>query len=200
MGLGHPLIDDAKRVNNDLKISSEKVVVITGANMAGKSTFLRAAGVNMVLCYAGCPVNASEFRSGFMGLHSSMRTADSLKDEESYFLAEIRKLQRIVQEMESGKPMLILLDEVLKGTNTTDKKLGSVGLIEKSLQYPVRCLIATHDLSLGELEKIHGGEVVNYCFESYIEDMELTFDYTIRKGIATNMNASFLMKKMGIVD
>ena len=135
-----------------------------------------------------------------MGLYSSMRTADSLKDEESYFLAEIRKLQSIVLEMERGNPMVILLDEVLKGTNTTDKKIGSVGLIRKSLNYPVRCLIATHDLSLGELEKEHGPQVVNFCFESYIENMELSFDYTIRKGIATNMNASFLMKKMGIVD
>lgn len=199
-GLGHPLIPDQKRVANDLQITSEKVVVITGANMAGKSTFLRSMGINMVLCYAGCPVCATLFRCTYLGLHSSMRTADSLKDEESYFLAEIRKLQSIVMQMERGKPMLILLDEVLKGTNTTDKKLGSVGLIRKSLNYPIRCLIATHDLSLGELEKEHAAQVVNYCFESYIEDMELSFDYTIRKGIATNMNASFLMKKMGIVD
>jgi DNA mismatch repair ATPase MutS len=199
-GLGHPLIPEHKRVVNDLKIQTEKVCIITGANMAGKSTFLRSLGVNMVLSYAGCPVCATKFRCGFLGLYSSMRTADSLKDEESYFLAEIKKLQLIVQQMESGKPMMILLDEVLKGTNTTDKKLGSVGLIRKSLQYPVRCFIATHDLSLGELEKEHAGDVVNYCFESYIEDMELIFDYTIRKGIATNMNASFLMKKMGIVD
>ena len=168
--------------------------------MAGKSTFLRSMGVNMVLSYAGCPVCATLFRCSYMGLHSSMRTADSLKDEEYYFLAEIKKLQLIVKEMERGKPMLILLDEVLKGTNTTDKKLGSVGLIRKSLKYPIRCLIATHDLSLGELEKEHEGQVINYCFESYIKDMELSFDYTIRKGIATNMNASFLMKKMGIMD
>jgi DNA mismatch repair ATPase MutS len=175
-------------------------VVITGANMAGKSTFLRSIGVNMVLAYTGCPVCATQFSCGFLGLHSSMRTADSLKDEESYFLAEIKKLQLIVQEMESGKPMLILLDEVLKGTNTTDKKLGSVGLISKSIKYPVYCFIATHDLSLGELEKDHQGDVINYCFESYIEEMELSFDYKIRRGIATNMNASFLMKKMGIVD
>ena len=154
----------------------------------------------MVLAYAGCPVCASVFRCQYMGLHSSMRTADSLKDEESYFLSEIKKLQLIVREMEGGKTMLILLDEVLKGTNTTDKKLGSVGLIRKSLQYPVRCLIATHDLSLGELEKEYEGQVINYCFESYIHDMELSFDYTIRRGIATNMNASFLMKKMGIMD
>jgi ABC-type multidrug transport system fused ATPase/permease subunit len=199
-GLGHPLIPHQKRVANDLAISKGKVVVITGANMAGKSTFLRSMGVNMVLAYTGCPVCATLFRSSYMGLHSSMRTTDSLKDEESYFLAEIKKLQLIVQEMESGKPMLILLDEVLKGTNTTDKKLGSVGLIRKVLLYPVRCLIATHDLSLGELEKEYAGQVLNYCFESYINDMELSFDYTMRKGIATNMNASFLMKKMGIVD
>jgi len=199
-GVAHPLIPHQKRVANDLEITSEKVVVITGANMAGKSTFLRSMGVNMVLAYTGCPVCATLFRCSYMGLHSSMRTADSLKDEESYFLAEIKKLQLIVREMEGGKAMLILLDEVLKGTNTIDKKLGSVGLIRKAILYPVRCLIATHDLSLGELEKEHEGQVINYCFESYIKDMELSFDYTMRKGIATNMNASFLMKKMGIVD
>jgi len=198
--LGHPLIPHQKRVSNDLALTIEKVVVITGANMAGKSTFLRSIGVNMVLAYMGAPVCASKYHCGYLALHSSMRTADSLKDEESYFLSEIKKLQLIVQEMESGKSMLILLDEVLKGTNTTDKRLGSVGLIRKSLKYPVRCFIATHDLSLGELEKEHNSEVVNYCFESYIDEMELTFDYTIRKGIATNMNASFLMKRMGIVD
>ncbi|MEN8157858.1 MAG: hypothetical protein ABFS10_12985 [Bacteroidota bacterium] len=199
-GLGHPLIPPGKRVVNDLSISKEKVVVITGANMAGKSTFLRSLGINTVLAYAGCPVCATRFTTGFMGLFSSMRTADSLADEESYFLAEIKKLQRIVQRMEKGQPMLILLDEVLKGTNTTDKKRGSVGLIKRSLPHPIRCFIATHDLSLGELEKELTGEVVNYCFESYIKDLELEFDYTIRKGIATNMNASFLMKKMGIMD
>jgi DNA mismatch repair ATPase MutS len=199
-GLGHPLIPDLKRVDNDLGIKGEKVVVITGANMAGKSTFLRSLGVNMVLAYVGCPVCATAFRSSYGGLYSSMRTADSLKDEESYFLAEIKRLQLIVKRMEEGEPLLILLDEVLKGTNTTDKKKGSVGLIQRSLNYPIRCFIATHDLSLGELEKEHKGQVVNYCFESYIKEMELSFDYTIRKGIATNMNASFLMKKMGIMD
>ncbi len=199
-GLGHPLIPDEKRVVNDLRIDGEKVVIITGANMAGKSTYLRSLGINTVLAYAGCPVCAEHFTTRLMGLYSSMRTADSLRDEESYFLAEIKKLQLIVRRMETGKPLMILLDEVLKGTNTTDKKRGSVGLIKRSLQYPVRCFIATHDLSMGELEKEHGGEVVNYCFESYIREMKLEFDYTIRKGIAINMNASFLMKQMGIMD
>jgi hypothetical protein len=199
-GMGHPLIPHEKRVVNDLVVRNEKVVIITGANMAGKSTFLRSLGVNTVLAYTGCPVCATRFRSGFMGLCSSMRTDESLADEESYFLAEIRKLQRIVQRMGTGAPLLILLDEVLKGTNTTDKKRGSVGLIRRSLPFPVRCFIATHDLSLGELEKELTGQVVNYCFESCIREMELEFDYTIRRGIATSMNASFLMKQMGIME
>jgi DNA mismatch repair ATPase MutS len=199
-GLGHPLIPDHKRVVNDLHIENEKVVIITGANMAGKSTFLRSLGINTVLAYTGCPVCAVTFRTPFIGLCSSMRTADSLRDEESYFLAEIKKLQVIVRRMEQGRPLLILLDEVLKGTNTTDKKRGSEGLIRRAIRYPVHCFIATHDLSLGKLEEIHPGEVVNYCFESYIKGMELSFDYAIQKGIATNMNASFLMKQMGIMD
>lgn len=198
--MGHPLIPDGKRVCNDLSVEDEKIVVITGANMAGKSTFLRTLGINMVLAYAGCPVCAQKFDFAYMGLYSSMRTSDSLRDEESYFLAEIKRLHLIVQRMEQGEPLMILLDEVLKGTNTTDKRRGSVGLIRRSLDYPVRCFIATHDLSLGELETRHQGKVVNYCFESYIKEMELDFDYTIRPGIATNMNAYFLMKKMGIVD
>ncbi len=196
--LGHPLIPAQRRVDNNLAIDGEKVVIITGANMAGKSTFLRSLGVNTVLAYAGCPVCAAKFRGRFTGLHSSMRTADSLKEEESYFLAEIKRLEQIVHRMEKGEPLLILLDEVLKGTNTTDKRLGSVGLIEKSLGYPILCFIATHDLSLGELEQSHPGRVINYCFESTISEMELHFDYTIRRGIARNMNASFLMRKMGI--
>ena len=199
-GLGHPLIPDSKRVVNDLLIDGEKVVVITGANMAGKSTYLRSLGVSLVLGYSGSPVCAEVFNVPYTGLCSSLRTADSLHDEESYFLAEIKKLQLIVRRMETGTPLLILLDEVLKGTNTTDKKLGSEGLIRKAIRYPVHCFIATHDLSLGLLQENHPGLVVNYCFESYIKGMELTFDYSIRKGIATNMNASFLMKKMGIMD
>lgn len=198
--IGHPLIPEEKRVDNSIEIRDEKVVLITGANMAGKSTFLRAVGVNMVLAYAGCPVCAEEFSTGTYRLYSSMRTADSLKDEESYFFAEIKRLKKIVMAMEEGQKLLILLDEVLKGTNTTDKQKGSRGLIEKSVRHDVLCFIATHDLALGKMEDEHKGKVVNYCFESYIKDLELTFDYSIRPGLAKNMNASFLMKKMGIMD
>ncbi|MFC2129277.1 hypothetical protein ACFLQX_00700 [Bacteroidota bacterium] len=197
--LGHPMIPQEKRVDNSLEITKEKVVLITGANMAGKSTFLRSVGVNMVLSYAGCPVCGDQFVTGPYQLFSSMRTADSLKDEESYFLAEIKRLKRIVDKMEDGTPMLILLDEVLKGTNTTDKQKGSRGLIEKSITHDILCFIATHDLALGDMQDQSKGAIVNYCFESYIKDLELTFDYKIQTGIAKNMNASFLMKKMGIM-
>ena len=199
VGLGHPMIPGEKRVSNSLKIDQERVVLITGANMAGKSTFLRSVGVNMVLTYAGCPVCAEEFITGPYRLVSGMRTSDSLKDEESYFLAEIRRLKSIVDRMDEGEKLLILLDEMLKGTNTTDKQKGSRGLIERSATHHVLCFIATHDLSLGEMQEQYPGQIVNYCFESYIEDLELRFDYSIRPGLAKNMNASFLMKKMGIM-
>lgn len=198
--LGHPMIPSSRRVYNSIEITSERVVLITGANMAGKSTYLRSVGVNMVLAYAGCPVCAEHFSTGNYILYSSMRTADSLKDDESYFFAEIKRLKRIVEMMEAGSKMLILLDEVLKGTNTTDKQKGSVGLIKKSVGHNVLCFIATHDLALGKLQDEYKGKVVNYCFESYIKDLELTFDYKIRPGLAKNMNASFLMKQMGIMD
>jgi ABC-type multidrug transport system fused ATPase/permease subunit len=198
--MGHPLIPANKRINNSIRIQNEKVVLITGANMAGKSTFLRSVGINQVLGYAGCPVCATALTMDWYHLFSSMRTSDSLKDEESYFLAEIRRLKRIVEDMEKGKKMLILLDEVLKGTNTTDKQKGSRGLIEKGLQHSILCFIATHDLSLGEMEKEFPDEVVNYCFESQLSEEDVSFDYRIRPGIARNMNASFLMKKMGIMD
>jgi DNA mismatch repair ATPase MutS len=194
------MIPAVKRVDNSIVINQERVVLITGANMAGKSTFLRAVGVNMVLAYAGCPVCAASFVTGPYRLYSSMRTSDSLKDEESYFFAEIKRLKKIVDCMKEGENLLILLDEVLKGTNTTDKQKGSKGLIEKSIAHEVLCFIATHDLSLGEMQKLHKGKIVNYCFESYIKDLELTFDYKMRPGLAKNMNASFLMKQMGIMD
>ena len=198
--MGHPLIPPSKRIDNDIHITEEKIIIITGANMAGKSTFLRSIGINMVLGYMGCPVCAAVFVTGFRKLFTSMRTSDSLQEEESYFLAEIRRLKEVVDLMKEGEPLLVLFDEVLKGTNTTDKQNGSIGLVEKSLKYDILCFIATHDLALGKLEKTYKGRIANYCFESHISGLDITFDYKIGKGIAKNMNATFLMKKMGIMD
>ncbi|HKK63896.1 MAG TPA: hypothetical protein VJ951_15125 [Bacteroidales bacterium] len=198
--IGHPMIHSKKRVDNTVEITREKVALITGANMAGKSTFLRSLGINMVLTYAGSTVCADKFITGTYTLQSSMRTADSLKDDESYFYAEIKRLKGIVEKMEAGEKLFILLDEVLKGTNTTDKQKGSRGLIKKSTSHDVVCFIATHDLALGEMQDEYPGKIINYCFESFVKELDLIFDYKIRTGIAQNMNASFLMKKMGIMD
>ena len=116
------------------------------------------------------------------------------------FYAEIKRLKGIVEKMEAGENLFILLDEVLKGTNTTDKQKGSRGLIKKSTSHDVVCFIATHDLALGEMQDEYPGKIINYCFESFVKELDLIFDYKIRTGIAQNMNASFLMKKMGIMD
>ena len=196
----HPLIPEAERVYNDMAIgSNDSVMIITGANMAGKSTFLRTLGVNMVLALNGAPVCASEFFCPLIEIRSGMRTADSLKDHQSYFYAELNRLKGIMDELRTDKPLLILLDEILKGTNSNDKQAGSISLVRQLLPHPCLALIATHDLALGDLEKEYPDRIKNYCFEATITDDQLFFDYKLKQGVAKNMNASFLMKKMGII-
>lgn len=198
--LGHPLIPAAECVTNDLTIGNgPSILIITGANMAGKSTFLRTIGINVVLALNGAPVSATSFRCPLIGLRSGMRTADSLKDHQSYFYAELDRLKSIMEELRSDKPLLILLDEILKGTNSTDKQAGSIALVKQLLPHPCLGLIATHDLALGELEKEFPQKIKNYCFEPTIENDQLSFDYKLKSGLAQKMNATFLMKKMGII-
>jgi hypothetical protein len=199
-GMGHPLLAADGCVTNDFTIGNpHKALIITGANMAGKSTFLRTLGINLVLALNGAPVFAKEFRCPIVGLRTGMRTADSLKDHQSYFYAELNRLQSIVEELREEKPLLILLDEILKGTNSTDKQAGSIALVKQLLNYTSLSIIATHDLALGELENKFPSQVMNYHFEPTIEGEELSFDYTLKPGIAEKMNATFLMKKMGII-
>lgn len=198
--LGHPLIDDAERINNNIHLSqSPALLIITGANMAGKSTFLRTIGVNVVLALCGAPVCATRMMCPVIGLRTGMRTADSLQDHRSYFYAELQRLKSIMDELRLGQPLLILLDEILKGTNSNDKQAGSIALVKQLLPYPCLAMIATHDLALGQLEAEHPGVVRNFCFEPTIENDQLTFDYKLKPGVATRMNATFLMKKMGII-
>lgn len=198
--LGHPLLPEGERVNNDLHIDEKQsILIITGANMAGKSTFLRSVGVNVVLALSGAPVCASEFRCPLIGVRSGMRTADSLKEHQSYFYAELDRLKSIMDELRQGKPVLILLDEILKGTNSTDKQTGSVALVKQLIGYPCLALIATHDLALGDLEVQYPGKVANYSFEANIDNDQLSFDYKLKRGLAQKMNATFLMRKMGII-
>lgn len=198
--LGHPLLNDAERVTNNLIIpASGYIILVTGANMAGKSTFLRAVGINMVLACAGAPVCARELTFVPIEMHTSMRTTDSLQKHESYFFAELKRLQGIVKDLEAGKKRFILLDEILKGTNSTDQHLGSEALIKRLLTLGASGMVATHDLELGILQEQHPGQVRNQCFEIEINGGEMRFDYKLRDGITQNFNASLLMKNMGIV-
>ena len=167
--------------------------------MAGKSTFLRTVGVNMVLALAGAPVFAKSFSCPVISLRSGMRTADSLKDHQSYFYAELDRLKAIMDELRKDRPLLILLDEILKGTNSTDKQSGSIALVKQLIPHPCLALIATHDIVLGELESQFPKHIRNYFFEANIENDQLSFDYKLKAGIAQKMNATFLMKKMGII-
>ena len=186
-------------VSNDVTIENHPFfLVVTGANMAGKSTYLRTVGINLMLACAGAPACASSLRFYPYKLVTNLRTSDSLTDNESYFFAELKRLKMIIDRLQSGEPLFIILDEILKGTNSEDKQKGSIALMKQLVSLRANGIIATHDLLLGDLEKEFPDAIKNYRFEADIKDDHLSFTYKIREGVAQNMNASFLMKKMGI--
>jgi len=198
--LGHPLIPISECVTNSITISGwNQFCIITGANMSGKSTFLRTVGTNYILAMIGAPVFASKFRFFPIRLHSSIRTSDSLSRKESFFYAELKRLKGIISELESGQRTFILLDEILKGTNSKDKQAGSIALLEQLIKYESVGLIATHDLILGDLIKSYPKNISNLCFEIQIVNDEMSIDYKLQDGVCQNLNATFLMKKMGIL-
>lgn len=201
VGLGHPLIPAGQRVVNDISIGlPQKLMLITGSNMSGKTTFLRTVGINIILAQAGAPVPAKSLAFTPVRVLSSIRISDSLQEHTSYFMAELMKLRAMIDVLEKGVPCLILIDEILRGTNSDDKTHGSELFIRKLLKYNCLTLFATHDLVLSQLETTLPGQVSNACFESIIQDNELQFDYKLHEGVAQNKNASFLMKKMGIIE
>ena len=198
-GIGHPLMPRQQCVRNDISIDSEgRFMVVTGANMAGKSTYLRTVGVNYLLACVGAPVWAEELTVSPASLVTSLRTSDSLTANESYFFAELKRLKMIIDRLQNGEKLFIILDEILKGTNSTDKQKGSLALIRQFISYRTCGIIATHDLVLGSLQKEFPENIGNFRFEADISDNELIFTYKLREGIAENMNACFLMMKMGI--
>ena len=198
--MGHPLMPVSQCVKNDATIPSRPFfLIITGANMAGKSTYLRTIGVNYLLACVGAPVCCEKLKLHPNQLITSLRTSDSLSDNESYFFAELKRLKRIIDLLNQGQQLFIILDEILKGTNSMDKQKGSFDLIRQFMQMKANGIIATHDLLLGSLIKQFPEEIRNYCFEADIKDNEFTFSYKLREGVAQNMNACFLMKKMGII-
>lgn len=197
--IGHPLILENVRVNNDFSTAQNKTIdVITGSNMAGKSTFLRTLGINMVLAYAGANVCASSFKTSIFSLVSYMRIKDSLMDQTSTFKAELDRLKMILQLTAEKQNTYILVDEMLRGTNSKDKYLGTKVFIEKLLQQQTPGLIATHDLQIAELEKDNPQKVRNFHFDIRMENEEMFFDYLIKDGECKTFNAAILLKAIGL--
>ena len=199
-GMGHPLMNETKAVVNNISIGHQgKLHLITGSNMSGKSTFLRTLGLNIILAQVGAPVFAGSFVFRPVRVLTSFHHIDSLSENTSYFYAELKSLQTIIQSIQQSSPSLVLLDEVMRGTNSKDKHDGTALLIKRILEYSCLTLIATHDTELGILAKTYPGEIENFCFESELSDNGLRFDFKKRTGVAQSTNATYLMQQMGIV-
>lgn len=197
--IGHPLIDAKKRVDNSFATEGTgKMSIITGSNMAGKSTFLRSIAVNLVLAQMGAPVCAAAFTFSPVKLYTSMRIADNLAENTSTFYAELKKLKSIIDQVKQHEKVFILLDEMLRGTNSLDRHTGSEALIRQLIREQAAAVIATHDVELASLENEYSKAISNYHFDVQVEGEELYFDYKLKRGICQSMNASLLMKKIGI--
>ncbi len=193
--MSHPLIDSLKRVGNNIEINkTHKFLIITGANMAGKSTFIRSIGVNLILASMGAPVCASSFEFSSVDIFSSMRTSDKLMDSSSYFHAELQRLKLLKEKSEKSEKML---DEILKGTNSQDKLQGSKLVLLKFIKLNITGILATHDTALGSLSEEYIENFENYFFDFDVDEIgEMHFDYKLKKGISNNMNASILLKNV----
>ena len=198
--IGHPLLKSERNVTNDFSIRSlHQIAIVTGANMAGKSTFLRTIGVNLILAQSGNVVCSRYFAFQPMTLFTSMRTTDSLSKDTSYFHAELLRLQQLVNIAQQEDKVFIILDEMLKGTNSVDKLNGSMAFLKRIFSYPISGLVATHDLALGELADDFPEHFFNVCFEIVHSGSQITYDYKLHPGISSNMNASILLKQMGLI-
>ena len=198
VALAHPLILPGKAIANSIEFDAEKrLVLLTGANMSGKTTFMRTLGINCVLANLGLSPFGSSIKLGPIQLYSSMRNSDNLGESVSSFYAELSRINTLIKRLESGESLFFLLDEILKGTNTQDRISGSEALIHQILQTKGFGIISTHDIELAELqqsvEKVH-----NFSFHSEIMDQSINFDYKIKKGPCPSFNAHKLMELMGI--
>ena len=191
-GLYHPFLGE-KAVANDFTIHDHEYYIVTGANMAGKSTFLRSLGINYLLAMNGLPVFADELKVSAFHLFTSMRTTDDLTHGISYFNAELLRLKKLLGSLHDDVPSLIILDEILKGTNSLDKLNGSRLFLQYIAERNVTGVIATHDLELSKMENEYEGRFHNYCFEIELGE-DITYSYKITKGVARNQNATYLLK------
>ena len=197
--IGHPLIHPGKRVSNYIKIDAAgEMMLITGSNMAGKSTYLRSIGINVVLAMAGSVVCAKSFTISPVQLMTSMRIADNLEENTSTFYAELKKLKTVIEKVNNNEKVFILLDEILRGTNSLDRHTGSEALIKQLIKHNAVGIIATHDIELAKLKETYPPNILNYHFDAQVSNDELYFDYQLKEGICNSINASILMKKIGI--
>lgn len=197
-GLCHPLLLQKEAIPSDVQIGNSEFLIITGANMAGKSTFLRSVSLAILMANIGLPIRAKEAEYQPIPLLTSMRNSDSLEEETSYFFAELKRLRFIIDHLKQKK-CFVILDEILKGTNSTDKADGSIRFIKKLVRMQATGMVATHDLSLCELST-ELKQVKNFFFDTQIKDDELYFDYRLKPGVCADRNATFLLKKMKIID
>lgn len=199
LGIGHPLIASTKRIGNDFNVPRiGHIHLVTGSNMGGKSTFLRAVGVNLVLAGMGAPVCATKLKTPLLAVYTSMRTRDALRDETSSFFAELKRLKQVITAVESTENVFFLLDEVLKGTNFRDQHLGTEALLKQLVKANGTGLMATHDLEIGSLAESFPDRIRNVCFEVETDGDHLIFDYKMRHGVTQSFNATQLMRRMGI--
>ena len=196
--LSHPLLNPKTRIGNNVRFQPQSFMILTGSNMSGKSTFLRSLGINMVLSGIGSSVCASQANVHPLPVLVSMRLSDSLSDSESYFFAEIKRLKQIMDELEN-RPAFVLLDEILRGTNSDDKRNGTIEVVKKVIAKKAIGAIATHDIEVCLTTNEYPNILTNKCFEVEIVDNELHFDYKLHDGICRNRSATFLMKKMGVI-
>ena len=196
--MGHPLLGE-KRVCNNLNMEDScQVMLITGSNMAGKSTFMRTVGINIVLAYTGAPVCAEQFYCTIMDLYSCMKVSDNLGQSISSFYAEILKIKNIVKASKEGKKVLFLLDEIFKGTNSKDRHTGAMILIKQLSKVGNLGFVSTHDLELGEMANYKNSKIKNYHFSEYYKNNEIHFDYKLKVGVSPTRNAIYLMQLAGI--
>jgi len=197
--LGHPLIPRRERVGSDIQIRGKgSIWIVTGPNMAGKSTFLRAVGINVVLALAGAPVCAGRCEISPLEIYTSMRISDSLDKKLSLFYAELQRLKQVIDAVGRGETVLFLIDEMLKGTNTADRQAGAMALCRQLHKQGAMGIVATHDLTLSKLADDFPGGFFNHHFDGTVEDDQVYFDYRLREGVCHNFNALVLMRRIGI--
>lgn len=197
--MGHPLITADKRISNEYQFQAQPTVdIITGSNMAGKSTFLRTVGINMVLAFAGAPVCATSMKTSVFELLTYMRIKDSLNDQTSTFKAELNRLKMILEGVKTLAHPLVLIDEMLRGTNSKDKYLGSKVFIQQMIKLHTPTLFATHDLLLSEMLESYPAAIRNYHFDIQLAEGEMNFDYKLKHGACKTFNAAILLKEIGL--